>query len=182
MRRPEYAGGVQAPSLLFLAACLSLPLLFAGCGYSTGFVLPEGTRTIAVPIFRNETFPLRRDLEVELTRAVKRELQLRTDARVVADRASADAVLEGIILDFSQGVLAEGADDEVQESGIVVRVRIRLIRARDGSELVGQTDIREDEPYSNVAGETIDLARGRVVEELARSVVIALEPWESPGL
>jgi len=131
-----------------------------------------------VPIFRNETFPLRREVEIDLTREVKQELTLRCDAQVVADGASADALLEGIVLDFQEGVLTEGPDDAVQESGISVLVRIRLVRTRDGSQLLERT-VSDYAAYSNQAGETIDVARDEAIREIARRIVAEIEPWGS---
>lgn len=175
MRRPKYARGGASPQIWLGALAL---LILSGCGYSTGYRMPEGVRTVAVPLFRNETFPLRRDVEVEVTRALKQELERRTELRVVADGESADAILEGIVLEFRQGVLAEGAGDAVQESGIAVRMRIRLVRIRDGAVLVERV-IQDYAAFSNLAGEGIEVARAEAVRELARRIVPAIEPWET---
>jgi hypothetical protein len=173
MRSPRTHRGARS-LLLSILLCLTL----GGCGYSSGYRLPDGVGSLAVPIFRNETFPLRRDVEIDLTREVKEELRLRSDARVVADAYQADAVLEGVILEFQEGVLTEGALDQVQESGIVIRVRIRLVRTRDGSQLV-EREISDYAAFSNQAGETIEVARAEAVRELARRIVAELEPWNT---
>lgn len=184
MRRPDLSGGVRVPLCrglvpAFLALVVGvLPLV--GCGYSSGFRLPPGVNTLAVPMFRNETFPLRRDIEVDVTRALKEELTLRSDLRIVSASGEADAVLEGVVLEFRQGVLTEGASDVVQESGIAVRLRIRLVSTRDGSVLVDRM-IQDYAAYSNVAGEGIEVARAEAVRELARRIVPAIEPWETSG-
>ncbi len=163
MRPSETRGGTpRFPMilLLFFVVGLGSVSLLGGCGYSSGYRLPDDVRSVAVPIFRNETFPLRRDVELDLTRAVKEELELRSDARVVAESANADAVLEGIVIEFEEGVLTEGPGDARQDSGIVVRVQIRLVRTRDGSELVART-ISDYAAFSNQVGETIDVAPHR---------------------
>ena len=67
-------------------------VLLVGCGYTPGYRLPRGVQSISVPVFRNETIPFRRDIEFELTRAVKREFQLRTDVGLVTEE-HADAIL-----------------------------------------------------------------------------------------
>ena len=181
MRRPEYAGGVRAP-FLALIALFVLPVLLplGGCGYSSGFRAPAGVRTLAVPMLENHTFPLRRDVEVDVTRALKEELSRRSDLRIVGSDESADAVLEGRILEFRQGVLAEGADDAVQESGITVRMRVRLVRTRDGSVLMERV-IQDYASYSNIAGEGIEVARAEAVRELARRIVPQIEPSKQMG-
>ena len=111
--------------LLMLLLLISITV---GCGYSPGYRLPRGVQKISVPVFRNETIPFRKDIEFELSRAVKRELQLRSEARLVSAE-DADAVLHGTVLEFRQGVLVEGSDGAIQEVGIVViscTVTIRL--------------------------------------------------------
>ena len=179
MRRLEYAGGVRAPILAVLVLCAGA-LALSGCGYSNGFRMPPGVKTLAVPMFRNETFPLRRDVEVDVTRALKEELALRSDLRIVSSGKDADAILEGVVLEFQQGVLTEGARDTVQESGIVVRLRIRLVSTRDGSVLVERV-VQDYAAFSNIAGEGIEIARAEAVRELARRIVPAIEPWETSG-
>lgn len=152
-----------------------LSSLLAGCGYSPGFQLPRGVQKISVPVFRNETIPFRRDIEFELSRAVKRELQLRTDARLVSEE-SADAVLRGSILEFRQGVLVEGSEGSIQEVGIVVRVALRLMRTRD-QRLLLERVVEDMASFSGTAGESLEDARSEAVEEIARRLVAELEPW-----
>ena len=93
---------------------LLIPTLFAvavaSCGYTTGYRMPEGVYQIAVPTFANETFPLRREIEYDITRAVRQELELRTDVQIVP-AARADHVLEGTVISFVEGVITEEAFD-----------------------------------------------------------------------
>jgi len=168
---------LRLPLLALLFGAL-IPLLGSGCGYSSGFRAPAGIQSLGVPIMDNQTFPLRRGLEVDLTRELKAELRRRSDLTLRAGPEGADAVLFGTILEFRQGVLVEGADDEVQESGISIRVRIRLIRSRDGAVLIDRI-IQDHASFSNLAGETIDTARAEAVREIARRIVPQIEPWES---
>ncbi len=70
---------------------LLLILSSLGCGYSAGYKMPPGVIKLAVPMFENQTFPLRREIEYDMTRAVRQELELRTDAILVA-RGGEDAV------------------------------------------------------------------------------------------
>jgi hypothetical protein len=176
VRRPEYAGGARAPFLALAVSILAAVTSLPGCGYSSGFALPDDVGTVAVPIFRNETFPLRRDVELDLTRSVKEEFELRSDARVVSDVASADAILEGTVIEFDQGVLAEGVADTVQEAGIRILVRIRLVRTRDGSQLVERT-ISDYQAFTGQPGDGLESARDFAIRELARRIVMAIEPW-----
>ena len=146
-----------------------------GCGYTPGYRLPRGVQRISVPIFRNETIPFRRDIEFSLTRAVKREFQLRTSADLVVQE-EADAVLHGTILQFREGVLVESANGIIQEQGIGVRVGLRLERMRDQRVLIERV-VEDLVSYSVPAGESIESAMEEAVQEIARRIIAELEPW-----
>ena len=162
-------------SAWILGLC-ALALWLAGCGYTFGYRVPDGASLIAVPLFRNETFPLRREVEFELTRAVKQELQIRSDVRVVS-QTRAEGILEGTILSFQEGVLTEGALDAVQESSIQVRVRVRYIRTADESVILDQI-VSDHADFSIAAGETLDVARREAISEIAERIVSRLEAWD----
>ncbi len=150
-------------------------LCVLGCGYSTGYRLPAGVFKVAVPIFENQTFPLRREIEYDLTRSLRQELELRTDA-ILVPAAQADAVLEGTILSFEESVLTEGRLDTVQESSVFMRVRIRFVRSRDGSVLLDRI-VSDQASFSQLRGETLDDARNEAINEIAERIVAELEPW-----
>lgn len=155
-----------------------LALVCSGCGYALGYRMPEGVRTIAVPVFANETFPLRREVEYDVTRAVRRELEVRSDVRLT-DRARADAVLEGTVVAFRQAVLTEDTEDDrdvAAESSIHVTVQVRLVRTRDG-EVLFDRRISDHATFSRLRGETIDDARNQAIDEIAERIVADLEAW-----
>lgn len=144
----------------------------AGCGYTLGFREPDGIRRLAVPIFRNETFPLRREIEFDLTRAVRRQLEVGTDF-VLSAEDRADATLEGTIISARQRVLSEGPLDRVEESSLTVTVRIQLVR-RDGT-LVLDRWVTDNAAFFVSAGETEEGARLEAVAQLAERIVATLE-------
>jgi len=91
--------------LLPTAFCLLLSL--AGCGYRVagrGDRLPPDVKTVAVPIFTNETSRFR--IEQRVAAAVTREFIERTNFRITPDPAEADAVLQGTIKEVRSGVVA----------------------------------------------------------------------------
>ena len=88
-----------------------LALAGGGCGYSLGYRTPPSVARIAVPIFDNQTFPLRREVELELTRAFREEIQSRTSL-ILTTEADADMVVYGTVNDFEERVVAEGPRDE----------------------------------------------------------------------
>ena len=137
--------------------------------------MPRGVSRISVPVFKNETIPFRKDLEYELTRAVKRELQLMTPAEVTSIEDS-NAILRGSVLEFGEGVLVESGSGGVQESGIVMKVGIQLIRSRDDRVLL-ERSVEARASYSLAAGETIEVARREALTDLARRIIAEIEPW-----
>lgn len=88
---------------LTLVLCLAL----CGCGYHVagrGDRLPPDVKTVAVPIFTNQTSRFR--IEQQLTAAVTREFIERTKLRITPNPAGADAVLKGTVKDVRAGAIA----------------------------------------------------------------------------
>jgi outer membrane lipopolysaccharide assembly protein LptE/RlpB len=86
-----------------------VPLCLIGlsaCGYHIGGQatrIPPDVKTIAVPIFTNETSRFR--IEQKLAAAVTREFIERTKYRITPDPVGADAVLKGTVKDVRSGVV-----------------------------------------------------------------------------
>ncbi len=98
-RTPSSASVCLSP----VAYCL---LFLAACGYQVagrGDRLPPDVKTLAVPIFTNDTRQFR--IEQRLAQAVTREFIERTKFRITADPSQADAVLKGTVKDVRSGVV-----------------------------------------------------------------------------
>jgi outer membrane lipopolysaccharide assembly protein LptE/RlpB len=103
-----------------------LLLLHAGCGYSLtglGNSLPPHMKTIAVPVFQNETYEygLERIIVQELTTSFNR----RSGIRVVQKISEADAVLEGTIKTYEY-VPTLNAQRQVTQYYINITADLRL--------------------------------------------------------
>ena len=159
-------------AFFLLSTCL---LVLSGCGYSSAFRAPSGVRTVAVPTFNNATFPLRRELEYELTSAVRREILSRTNFKLV-DSRDADLVIHGTIREFRQPVMAEGSRDQVLESTLVISVAVTVEDYASGKRW--QENVRKEEPYSVQLGETVDQARNRAIVNLAERILLVVESWD----
>lgn len=150
-------------------------ILAAGCGYGLGYRAPPGVETVAVPIFQNGTFPLRRDIEYEVTDALRKEILARTSLRLV-DSGEADLVLLGTIREYRTPTAAEGPRDSRIEASLVVVVGLVVEDYSSGRR--SDVEIRVAEPYSPQLGETDLDARDRAVRSLAERMLLAIESWE----
>ena len=161
-------------TLISLLACVLVSLV--GCGYSLGHRAPPGVRTVAIPIFHNTTFPLRREVEFNLTSAVRQELQRRSSLRLV-DSEDADMVLRGTILEFRETLLVEGDRDEKVESSVFAVVSLVLEDKFNGYE-VELPRVTTSEPFSPSNQGSFESGSRSVVERLAERIVAAMEYWD----
>ncbi len=164
----------------FCAVCLSVASLL-GCGYHVsgrGSRLPANIKTIAVPALENRTTRYR--IEQRLTEAVVHELLARASYRVVADPASADAVLRGEITSLeSSAVVFDTATGRATTVLVTVRVKVRL-EERETKNVLFQNDnllFREQyEVSTDVASffEEQNPALDRLARDFASKVVAAI--------
>jgi TolB-like protein len=111
-----------------LASAVVAIALSAGCGYKlagTGSFLPKNIKSIAIAPFENRS--ARPEIEVRTTEAVAREMSRRGGFKVVSDRATADALLEGVVTDFRTTPVqfnSQGRATRV-ETAVVLRASLR---------------------------------------------------------
>jgi len=152
-------------------------LLLPGCGYSLGYRAPSSVKTIAVPMFNNYTFPMRREIEYDLTSAVRKEIQTRTPLALI-DSEESDMTLYGSVRAFRQRLLAEGRVlNQPIEQTIIISVDIRV--EDYVNQRVWKERVTVQEPVSLQVGETIVDGRERAVENLSEKIVELLGTWEA---
>lgn len=100
-------------------------LLAGGCGYSAGIRLPEGTRTVGVEVFGNDS--KLRDLEVELQEALADAVDRMVHAPLV-DPRRADLVLRGRIVSYTQRGGIRSPQNERLETGVNIAIEVQLVR------------------------------------------------------
>ncbi len=122
---PLTKGGVGEFSVLFMIL-LVLLLLLHSCGYrlsGTGGVVPEGARSISVPVFINGTNEPYVDTEV--TKAVVNEFL--TDGRLqVVSLESADLALRGKVTKYDVVALSYTVNSYVQQYRVTLTVDASL--------------------------------------------------------
>ncbi len=158
-------------ALLFLAIPFALLLtLTSGCGYRMAgkMELPPDSRTIAVPVFYNNTFePI---LEQFMTSAVKREFMTNSRLAVVNNTRDADLVLKGTILSYGLTPLSfDPSRSVVMEYRIHITVHVVLEDSRSHTILMEEPALEAVSEYRVHADTSANrVAQDRAIEEAGR--------------
>ncbi len=165
-----------------LRACVLLVVcaaVWSGCEGSGGFVggysatelFPENVRTVSIAIFQNQTFY--RGVEMDVTEALIKEVELRTPYKVVRGNV-ADTALVGTVTDVRQRVLSRTFDGGIpQEVQVVVKVRFEWKDMRTGQVIRSRSSISGTGEHVPVLGasEPYEVAQHVASAELARDIV-----------
>ena len=164
------------------SAIISLLLAFVlvlipGCaaspnqGYAFDTTFDESMRTIAVPIFRNETTS--RGIEIQLTEAVIKQIQQRTPWRLTpSDRA--DSTLVGVVTNTTLRALSDDPQTGlVQEQAVQITIRFEWRDNRSGDVLVARDGYSASAVFhpSRAVGDRLELGQRSAIEELAEDIV-----------
>ncbi len=158
-----------------LAKLMCLMIVFAmisGCGYSTKSLFDRNISSIYIPIFDNTTF--RRDLEFDLTKAVKDEIMNRTSLRIV-QKESADTILHGSIVDVKENVVTQNNVDDIVESRFTIYVDIKLVDRRTERTLYEESNLYNTAEFIVNRGENINSVAKENIAILAETIVNHLE-------
>jgi Lipopolysaccharide-assembly len=169
---------VVRPALLI---GLALAGTCVGC-YSLGFEPEAGLEELAVPVFQNTT--LRRNLEHDLTRHVRREV-LETTPLQLGREGSAERVLRGRILEVREAVLISGSAEDVLESSVTVEVGFGVFDA-EGALVLGEDLDQDGVPdgefrltgyaeFNTRRGESRETATDEALRDVAEMIVFRLE-------
>ena len=105
--------------------CLGV-MLMNGCGYSfTGASVPPHLSTIAIPLVNDQSGYGEPGLR-ELFTTQLNDLFINDNSYQIADRSSADAVLEGVITGVTDAPNAVGGEEQVRSRRVTVAVRFKL--------------------------------------------------------
>jgi outer membrane lipopolysaccharide assembly protein LptE/RlpB len=170
--------GQKSVRPLEILLAMGFALLAASCGYhegGRGALLPPDIKTIAVPIFTNQTPQFR--IEQQLTAAVTQEFIERTSYRITQNPAEADAVLRGTVKQIRQGVVTFNP-----QTGSATTLQIEVVAGVELTDLHSKKVIfsnpdyifREQYQVSPTASTLIEEDRpalGRLSQEFARTLV-----------
>lgn len=165
--------GVLQPAVRLALLSVLAAQLF-GCGYSTSSLYNPDIRSVAIDVFTNDTF--RRDLELDLTREVARQVRMRTPWRV-ENRSRADAAVTGRIINVAENVLSEDPNDLVLESSVVVTAEAVLTSLATG-EVLKRVTRTSSVPFLIPRNESRSTALSRSLRELAEDLIQGFERWK----
>lgn len=144
-------------------------LLLTGCGYKMGGPYRSETSTVYVEIFGSKEF--RRDLEFQLTEAVKKRVSLDSPYRL-APREKADTILKGEILEQNVAAYAPDRLSRLpREKTITLAVRVEWKNLRSGKVLVDKPVTLQSADYLPAAGEPENYAQEKAIDRLAARIV-----------
>jgi hypothetical protein len=140
-------------------------------GYAFGATTPEGVRTVAVPIFANQT--LHTGVEAELTEAIIKQVQATTPVRVVQLGEHADTTLTGAITDVRMHRLSLASQTGlVQELALTLTIDFEWRDNRTGEVLAARRGFSTSESFipSRPTGEPLERGMHGAVQRTARDV------------
>jgi outer membrane lipopolysaccharide assembly protein LptE/RlpB len=158
----------------FLASALAGALLAAGgCAYSVSGVLPSHLKTLAVPVFANNTVEFR--LADDVTQAITDAFLADRRLRIVRER-DADAVLRGTVLSYRNQVYGYTSQERATQYEIALVVQLafrdqiknRVLWKED--QLVVRTTYNVV-PVGGEAAKTETDGRREVIQKLADQIV-----------
>ncbi len=164
-----------------LALCCLIQL--AGCAsyrFGSQSLFRSDIRTVHVPVVRNDTFRL--DLGVRLTEALVKTIERRSNYKVTGD-PNADSTLRCRIVSESKRVLTETSTDDPRALEAVISARADWT-SRNGEVLMQnavasfdnlEITFGQDSRFVPEAGQSIDTATQKSIDELAERIVSQME-------
>jgi hypothetical protein len=152
---------------------------FFGWHFNAPFDTAE-VKTVFV-YFKSQTF--RRDLQLQLTEAVTKEISMRSPYRVVGTPAEADSLLSGTISYADKNLVVEAPTNFARELNATVTVAVNWTH-NPPTELEknrAPTIVAETINFVPEVGETTLSAFNRSIQSVAKQIVDMMEmPWSTP--
>jgi len=156
-------------------------LAVAGCGYHGGAdsgyhwesLYRPDVRTVAAPIFDNNTFS--RGVEFALSKAIVNQLEASTPYKVMP-REKADTVLEGEIVRVSANTISQDTTSAIpQEQITAIIVNFVWKDLRNGRILCERRGFQAAATYYPTLGESRWVSQQHATEKLATAIVQELQ-------
>lgn len=146
-------------------------------------MFPTDIQTVYVPMFQSDSY--RRGLAEQLTEAVCKEIENRTNYKVV-NNPNADSVLSGRILNEVKRIIVEAPTDEPRESQLEFFIEVTWLD-RQGALLAQSQKVPLPGTVANISqtsdvvpevGQSIATAQQEVINKLSYQIISMMEaPW-----
>ncbi len=162
-----------------LLAAWMILLSLCGCGYSIRPPYDPGVHTVYVPIFKGVSF--RRDLNLQLTEMLIKEIEKRTPFKVVGSPEGADSTLSGTITMADKNMLVENPNNLPRQIQATLFTTVQWTDNRTG--VTTSKDLPPVAVVDNVAffpelGETTQLGYYKAMNMMVEQIVSMMEqPW-----
>jgi len=167
--------------------CLLILLAFAGCGYSTGNLLPSNYRTISIEPFQNKVAFLNENarglyiplLETNVHDAIVNRFQQDGHLKI-AKSGKGDLVLQGALIRFDRDDITLDDNQGVTKYRITITVSLVLLDTAEQKEVWSESSFAGEADYytSGPAARSESTALQDALTDLSRRVVErTLENW-----
>ena len=149
-----------------------------GCGYTVRAPFDKSVKTVFVPVFKTQSF--RRDVNLNLTEMIQKEIQNRTPYKVVGRPEGADTVLEGTVNYVDKNIVVENPFNLPRELNMTIAVSVKWVHnpPTEAEKARAPTVVAETVNFVPEVGETALTASYRVNQRLAAQIVDMMEqPW-----
>lgn len=152
-----------------LSSAALLLAALTGCGYSSDGLFRKNVRTVHVETFATKEF--RRDLEFQLTEAVKKRVGMDTPYRVAA-KDKADTLLKGEVLEVRQAAFApDFLTRQPRDTQLTLVIRMQWQDLRNGELYADERLEVQSVDYLPAAGESEKYAEDRAIDRMAAKIV-----------
>lgn len=157
----------------------------SGCGYTQKMSLPKDIKTIYVKTVINkippaEIYVYQPGLEMAITNAIVRRLNIDGNLKVVSSPEKADAVLDSKMVRFQQEGLRFTSLEQVQEFRMFIVMELKLSDPKTKEVIWEEPNFSGDAEYfvSDVRSIGREEASHRAVDRLAKNIVDRIvEDW-----
>lgn len=160
-------------AVLLLAVSLSM-----ACGYSTTSRTAKDIKSVHVPFFANET--AEPNLEISVTESIINNLVTDNTLKVVSEN-SADAILDGRIVEFKNQPFSFNQNLDAEEYIVVIRVVATLFNRRTNEPIWQERSFQGDGSYfiEQVAdGRTFNDAVEESLREITERILnLTVQDW-----
>lgn len=155
----------------------------SGCAYHFGNGFDQKISSIHIPVIASDV--KRRDLGVQLTEALQKQVQTRTHYRL-ASEAEADTMLSGKIVNANKNVLGENGYDDPRELQLALAVEMTWTDLRTQRVISEQRYLLPNDAvnftttsdFAPEVGQSLATATQQAIDRLARNIVNMMEtPW-----